>query len=694
MSTSQQQYFDRELSWLSFNQRVLQEAQDKTVPLIERLRFLGIYSSNIDEFYQVRVASVRRVAFLSQFQKKDKAKQLFLEIQEKVQQLQNEFDQTYQELLLLLSDHDIDLINEKQLNEYQQQWLTEYFQSELSSHVFPLMITDKINLTEQIKNDCTYLMVEMRTAEEDLKDHYALVEVPSDVPRFVELPVDQNSKQKNIILIDNIIRHSLQSVFSVFYDFSHTRAFSIKLTRDAEFEVHGEINQSLLESMSSGLRSRLNAEPVRLLYDRKMPEAMVEVLKKGLKIKSNKRLNESGRYLSFKDFIQFPSIGSKDLRYKKLPALPHIVLDNYRNITQAIKEQDILLYYPYHKFSYFTEWLRQSAFDPQVVSIEICLYRVAKRSAVIEALIEAVKNGKHVHVNIELQARFDEEANIEWAEKLSNAGVHVTYGVSNLKVHAKLCVVTREEEGEIIRYAHVGSGNFNESNAQIYTDFSLFTSDLDICTESAQVFEFIKSPYLQFKYKHLIVSPTHTRDKVIELIDKEIKYAKQGYPSEIILKLNNLVDDIFIEQLYRASKAGVKVTLIVRGICALVTGVSGQSENITAVSIVDRYLEHARVSIFSNGGKQRVYISSADWMTRNIERRIEVGCPIYCPKVQKTIIDIINIQLADNCKARILNTDQSNEYLTPKKGDEPLRSQMVIYDYLQKINKEEAKALK
>ncbi|MGJ8581249.1 MAG: RNA degradosome polyphosphate kinase, partial [Psychromonas sp.] len=388
MSTSQQQYFDRELSWLSFNQRVLQEAQDKTVPLIERLRFLGIYSSNIDEFYQVRVASVRRVAYLSQFQKKDKAKQLFVEIQEKVQQLQNEFDQTYQDLLLQLSDHDIDLINEKQLNEYQQQWLTEYFHSELSSHVFPLTITDKINLTEQIKNDCTYLMIEMRTAEEDLKDHYALVEVPSDVPRFVELPVDQNTKQKNIILIDNIIRHSLQSVFSVFYDFSHIRAFSIKLTRDAEFEVHGEISQSLLESMSSGLRTRLNAEPVRLLYDRKMPEAMVEVLKKGLKIKSNKRLNESGRYLSFKDFIQFPSIGSKELRYKKLPALPHTVLDNYRNITQAIKEQDILLYYPYHKFSYFTEWLRQSAFDPQVISIEICLYRVAKRSAVIEALIE------------------------------------------------------------------------------------------------------------------------------------------------------------------------------------------------------------------------------------------------------------------------------------------------------------------
>ena len=681
MSIVKKQYFDRELSWLSFNQRVLQEAQDRSVPLIDRLRFLGIYASNIDEFYQVRVASVRRVAFLSQLQQKDKAKQLFLDIQERVQQLQNEFDQTYQELLLQLNDNNINLINEKQLSDFHQQWLIKYFQEKLSSFIYPLMITDKINLTEQINSACTYLMVEMRTAEEDEHNHYALIEVPSDAPRFVELPAEEDSEKKDIMLIDNIIRQCLPQIFSVFFDYEYIRAYSIKLTRDAEFEVHGEINQSLLESMSSGLRSRLNAEPVRLLYDRKMPQSMLDVLKKGLKIKSDKRLNESGRYLSFKDFLQFPSIGADYLQYEDMPALDHQEFIAHKNLTAAIKQQDILLYYPYHKFSHFTEWLRQSAFDPQVVSIEICLYRVAKRSAVIAALIEAIKNGKQVHVNIELQARFDEEANIAWAEKLSKAGVHVTYGVSNLKVHAKLCLITREEEGQLVRYAHVGSGNFNESNANIYTDFSLFTANPDIAMETAQVFEFIKSPYLQFKFKHLIVSPIHTRDRISALIDNEIKFAQQGITSEIILKLNNLVDEVFIEKLYEASNAGVKITLILRGICSLVTGVKGQSENITAVSIVDRFLEHARVSIYSNGGQPKVFISSADWMTRNIERRIEVGCPIYCPKAQKTIIDIINIQLADNCKARILDAEQTNVYL---KGnvETPFRSQMVIYDYL------------
>ncbi len=679
MLVEQKRYLDRELSWLSFNQRVLQEAQDQSVPLLERLRFLGIYSSNIDEFYRVRVASVRRVAFLSQLNQKEKAKELFVAIQDKVQQLQNEFDQTYQELLTQLSENNIDLINEKQLNEFHQQWLTKYFQNQLSSHIYPLIITDKINLIEQIKNDCTYLMVEIRKVGQ--QSHFSLVEVPSEVPRFIELPAPDNIEQKNIILIDNIIRHCLPQIFSVFYDFDSIRAYSIKLTRDAEFEVHGEINQSLFESVSSGLRTRLNAEPVRLVYDRKMPESILEVLKKGLKIKSNKRLNEGGRYLSFKDFLQFPSIGTNSLEYEKIDALDHEAFAGHKSLSNAIREQDILLYYPYHKFSYFTEWLRQSAFDPKVTHIEICLYRVAKRSAVIAALIEAVKNGKQVRVNIELQARFDEEANIQWAEKLSNAGVEVSYGVNNLKVHAKLCIITREEGKKLVRYAHIGSGNFNEKNANIYTDFSLFTCSPEITKEAAQVFEFIKHPYLQFEFKHLIVSPSNSRDKLTELIDNEIDFAKKGIPSEITLKLNNLVDDMFIQKLYDASNAGVKVTLIIRGICALATGIKGQSENITAISIVDRYLEHARVFIFSNGGNKRVYISSADWMTRNIERRIEVGCPIYCPKVQKEIIDIINIQLSDNCKARILDSEQANDYLT-RKSDPPFRSQMVIYDYL------------
>ncbi|MEI6898089.1 MAG: polyphosphate kinase 1 [Psychromonas sp.] len=677
---NKQQYLDRELSWLSFNQRVLQEAQDKHVPLIERLRFLGIYSSNMDEFYRVRVANVRRVALWSKAQEKVNAKLLFNDIQDKVKQLQAEFEQTYQDLLLQLSANHINLINEIQLNDFHSQWLNKYFKDKLRRHIFPLILSDKVNLIEQIRDDCTYLMVEMY--KKNGPSHYALIEVPSsNVPRFVELPNSKGAVQKDIILLDNVIRHCLSSIFDVFYDFDVIRAYSMKLIRDAEFELHEGINQSLYERMSSGLRTRLKAEPVRLVYDRKMPQTMLQVLKKGLNIKSDKRLSEGGRYHSFKDFMEFPSLGDKSLVHHKMPCLDHPAFNAPINLSMAIKEQDILLYYPYHKFSYFTEWLRQSAFDPQVTSIEICLYRVAKKSRVIAALIEAVKNGKVVHVNIELQARFDEQANIVWAEKLSKAGVRVTYGINNLKVHAKLCVVTRSEPEGIVRYAHIGTGNFNEKNATIYTDFSLFTCSPEITNEATQVFEFLKYPYLNFEFKHLIVSPSNSRLKLNELIDNEIHFAEQNINSQIILKVNNLVDHALIKKLYKASTAGVEIILIVRGICALVTGIEGQSENISAISIVDRYLEHARVSVFSNAGKQLVYISSADLMNRNIERRVEVGCPIYCPNAQKMIIDIINFQLADNCKARILDTEQCNHYLSAG-NDAPLRSQMAIYDYL------------
>ncbi|PKF63328.1 polyphosphate kinase 1 [Psychromonas sp. psych-6C06] len=688
MLIEKEQYLDRELSWLSFNQRVLQEAQDDSVPLIERLRFLGIYSSNIDEFYRVRVANVRRIALYSQFKQKEKAKQLFVEILDKVQQLENDFDETYQILLKSLTDNHINLINEMQINEGHQQWLKDYFQEQLRGHIFPLIITEKIDLIEQIKDDCTYLMVEMRKANK--ANRYALIEVPShNVPRFVKLPQIKGEIQTDIILLDNIIRYSLADIFNVFYEFDTIRAYSMKLTRDAEFEIQDEINHSLFERMSSGLRTRLNAEPVRLVYDRKMPETMLKVLKKGFNIKSNKRLNAGGRYLSFKDFIQFPTVGDSTLVYDKMPSLVHPAFNVSEHLSQAIKKQDILLYYPYHKFSYFTEWLRQSAFDPLVTSIEICLYRVAKNSRVIAALMEAVKNGKSVHVNIELQARFDEQANITWAEKLTKAGVRVTYGVHALKVHAKLCVISRQEGEKLVRYAHIGSGNFNEQNAKVYTDFSLFTCSPEITNEAVQVFEFLKYPYLKFEFKHLVVSPINSREKLSELINNEINFSQKGIKSEIILKVNNLVDQLLIQKLYQASNAGVKVSLIVRGICSLVTGVKGQSENITAVSIVDRYLEHARVSIFSNSGEPRVYISSADWMTRNIERRVEVGTPIYCPLVQQTIFDIINMQLADNCKARVLDTGQTNNYL-PQTGAPRFRSQMEIYDYLNRVPEQKA----
>jgi polyphosphate kinase len=676
---------EKELSWLSFNHRVLQEAQDEEVPLLERLRFLGIYSSNMDEFYRVRVANVRRKVMLSKNkEQKINALTLFDKIQNKVISLQSTFDDTYQILLQQLDLQKIHLINEIQLSQAHKSWLDVYFKDKLRRHIFPLILNEHVNLPDHINDDATYLMVSMCKGAHE---QYALVEVPSsNLPRFLILPdtnqnKDKSNKNISIILLDNVIRHSLTQIFSGFFEFDSIHAYSMKLTRDAEFDLSNEFSQSLLEQMSSSLKQRINAEPVRLVYDKKMPKQMLDRLTKYLEITSNQGLISGGRYHSFKDFIEFPSIGDKALEHEKLPALEHHYFTRYNNAFTAIKARDILLYYPYHKFSHFTEWLRQAAYDPKVSKIEISLYRVAKKSRVIAALIEAVKNGKEVAVNIELRARFDEQANLHWAEVLSNAGANVTFGISSLKVHAKICLISRKEQDKLVRYAHIGTGNFHEKNAKIYTDFSLFTCQKEITDEVSQVFEFIKYPYLPFTFNHLIVSPINARNGIEALIDLEIKAAQHQQVCGITLKVNNLVDQGLINKLYQASNSGVCVKLIVRGICSLVTGVTNQSENITAISIVDRFLEHPRVAIFENKGQPKVYISSADWMSRNIDERVEVGCPIYNSTVKQSIIDIINIQLSDNTKARVLDTEQRNEYQRTEQAPN-VRAQVSIYHYL------------
>lgn len=680
-------FLEKELSWLSFNHRVLQEAQDESVPLLERLRFLGIYSSNMDEFYRVRVANVRRKILLSKnIEHKKTSTTLFENIQKKVIELQNVFDETYLLLLQQLTKKNISLINEIQLSPEHSLWLKQYFKDKLRRHIFPLILTEKINLADHISDDATYLMVSM---SKNKQHQYAFVQVPSkSVPRFIILPNKTSRKEVSIILLDNVIRHCLNEIFCGFFEFDTINAYSMKLTRDAEFDLSYEFNQSLLEQMSSSLKQRIKAEPVRLVYDRKMPQEMLITLKDRLSITSNQGLISGGRYHSFKDFIEFPSLGDKSLEYEKMPALEQHYYTRFNNAFTAIKVRDILLYYPYHKFSYFTEWLRQAAYDPKVEKIQLSLYRVAKKSRVIAALIEAVKNGKKVFVNIELRARFDEEANLHWAETLSNAGAHVSFGISNLKVHSKICLISRREGNDLVHFAHVGTGNFHEKNAKIYTDFSLFTCHKDITKEVEKVFEWIKSPYLKFDFNHLIVSPINARTKIEELIENEIIAAQENRPNGITLKLNNLVDSGLIKKLYQASNAGVKIKLIIRGVCSLVTEVKNQSENIFAISIVDRFLEHPRVAIFENNGDPSVYISSADWMSRNIDERVEVGCPIYCSSVKKSIIDIIDIQLSDNTKARILDTEQSNIYQNNKQ-EVSIRSQVEIYNYLkeQQINK-------
>ncbi|KHN63675.1 polyphosphate kinase 1 [Aeromonas hydrophila] len=683
MSTDKQ-YEEKELSWLSFNERVLQEAMDKTVPLIERVRFLGIFSSNQDEFFKVRVSDVKRRILINEVHGgDDEAKVLLRAIQQKVMALGEAFDNTYKELLIALARHNIFLVNEYQLSESIQQWLRVFFKEKVLRHIIPILLNKEVNPVKFLKDEYTYLAIEMKKNGQVIQ--YALVEVPTDdLPRFFQLPPEGTRRKKQIIILDNVIRFCLDEIFKGFFDYDEIAAYAVKLTRDAEYDLSDQLDLSLVDKMSDGLKQRLTAMPVRFVYEREMPAAMISFLKLKLQISSYDAIMPGGRYHNFKDFIGFPNVGRDYLENPKLPALDCRDFDGFVNAFDAITKQDILLYYPYHKFHHFTELVRQAAFDPAVSAIRINIYRVAKKSRIIHSLIDAANNGKKVTVVVELRARFDEAANIDWANILTDAGVKVVFGVPSLKIHSKLCLITRHEQGEPVRYAHIGTGNFNEKTAKIYTDFSLLTRHPDITAEVEGVFEYIEYPYRRYKFNHLLVSPINSRRQLYRLIDNELANAKAGQPSGITLKINNLVDRDLINRLYAAGQAGVPIQMIIRGMCALRPGVPGLSDNIRVISIIDRFLEHPRVMVFHNKGNPQLYISSADWMSRNIDGRIEVGTPIYDERLKQRILDILELQLSDTCKARVIDADQKNEYV--KRGNRrKIRSQVAIYDYLKRI---------
>ncbi|MBL0548328.1 polyphosphate kinase 1 [Aeromonas caviae] len=683
MSTDKQ-YEEKELSWLSFNERVLQEAMDKTVPLIERVRFLGIFSSNQDEFFKVRVSDVKRRILINEVHGgDDEAKVLLRAIQQKVMALGEAFDNTYKELLIALARHNIFLVNESQLSESIQQWLRIFFREKVLRHIIPILLNKEVNPVKFLKDEHTYLAIEMKKNGQVIQ--YALVEVPTDdLPRFFQLPPEGTRRKKQIIILDNVIRFCLDEIFKGFFDYDEIAAYAVKLTRDAEYDLSDQLDLSLVDKMSDGLKQRLTAMPVRFVYEREMPAAMISFLKLKLQISAYDAIMPGGRYHNFKDFIGFPNVGRDYLENPKLPALDCRDFDGFVNAFDAIAKQDILLYYPYHKFHHFTELVRQAAFDPAVSAIRINIYRVAKKSRIIHSLIDAANNGKKVTVVVELRARFDEAANIDWANILTDAGVKVVFGVPSLKIHSKLCLITRHENGEAVRYAHIGTGNFNEKTAKIYTDFSLLTRHPDITAEVESVFEYIEYPYRRYKFNHLLVSPINSRRQLYRLIDNELTNAKAGQPSGITLKINNLVDRDLINRLYAAGQAGVPIQMIIRGMCALRPGVPGLSDNIRVISIIDRFLEHPRVMVFHNKGNPQLYISSADWMSRNIDGRIEVGTPIYDERLKQRILDILELQLSDTCKARVIDADQKNEYV--KRGNRrKVRSQVAIYDYLKRI---------
>ena len=676
---------NKEISWLAFNGRVLQEASDASVPLLERLSFLGIFSSNQDEFFRVRVALLRR---LEQFGAgarrlmRDDPSTVLKEIHAIVLKQQAQFESTYRSILQELHEHGITIIKENELNAAQEAYIKEFYQQKLRPTLIPLMIN---HLTEfpQLKDQAIYLAISLYSSK-SRRSEYALIEIPTDVlSRFVILP--RVGDREYVILLDDVIRYCLKDIFSIF-PFDQFEAFTIKLTRDAQLDLDDDLYGSYIEKISKGLKQRRSGAPVRFIYDNQIPRRLLKLLqdKMGLDTESGPFI-PGGRYHNFKDFMGFPRIGPKKLSAAPLEPLAHPDIDAAATFFKAIRRRDILLHYPYQTFDYLIEFLRQAAIDPKVRSIKMTLYRVARNSKIVNALINASRNGKRVTVVMELQARFDEADNVYWSERLQEEGVRVINGVPGLKVHAKLILITRVSHRKTVLYANVGTGNFNETTARIYTDDSLFTADERITGEVSRVFGFLENNYRRTTFKHLLVSPYDTRRRLTKLIDTEIKNARRGRPAHIILKVNNLEDSGLIRKLYEASQAGVEVRLMVRGMFSLVPGVKDVSKGIEATAILDRFLEHSRVMAFANGGSEKLYIASGDWMERNVDHRVEVACPIYDPSLKKQLRDVLDIVWDDNVKARVLDKDLKNQYRSVA-GGKRTRAQEAIHAYLKDLH--------
>ncbi len=679
-------YINREIAWLSFNERVLQEAADSSTPLLQRLRFLAIFSNNRDEFYRIRVATIKRMLPLGK-----RAIPLIgahpadvLDtILKRVLVQQNKFEEIYQNLLAELKQERIFILNENELDENQQKFVRVYFHEKVISNLFPILISETLPILN-LHDKSSYLFVRLKSLVTK-GDRFALVEVPTKtMSRFLVLP--SSGDRQNIMLLDDVIRFCADEIFSSLELYA-VEAYNIKLTRDAELEIDHDVSQNIVEKISKGLRKRKKGLPVRLVYDSALPEDMKSFLLKKIGLSKNDAPIPGGRYHNFKNFIDFPDLGKKNFLYPQVKPLEHYLFANYQSsLLKAIRKQDLLLVFPYYTFNHIIAILREASMDPTVEEIKIAIYRLADSSTVANALINALKNGKKVVVVVELQARFDEEHNLYWANKLQEEGATIIFGVPKLKVHAKIFLIKSREKGKPVYYAHIGTGNFNEKTAKIYADLSYLTADRKICREVGKVFDFFADNFRTGHYQQLAVSPFNMRATFINLINKEIANAKGGKDAFIILKMNNLVDRVMINKLYAASEAGVKITLIIRGICSLVCGVKGVSENIHGISIVDKYLEHSRIFIFSNGGEALYYISSADWMTRNLDYRCEVAVAIKDKNVQKVLKNLIEIQLSGNTKARILDQTLSNTYKRPKNGESKIRAQDEVYRFLHEIN--------
>ena len=670
-------YINRELSWLQFNARVLQEAEDETVPLIERLRFLGIFSNNLDEFFKVRYATVKRIYEAGKAGKSElggiKASELLEIITQVVITQQSESLDILSNIQKKLENENIYIIKETQIDESQHTFIKKYFVEQVSPALVTIILNEQVELPT-LKDSAAYLAVKM-TLQNSTKQ-YALIEIPKAIDRFVVLP--KKGDVNYIIMLDDLLRYCLNDIFNIF-DYSNISAHMIKITRDGELDFESDLSKSFIEKISDSVKHRQVGEPVRFVYDKTIDEETLNYLMTKMGIDSYDSVIPGGRYHNRRDYMSFPSLGRTDLLYDKISPLPIKGLSLKDSIFSNIAHKDYLLYTPYHTFSYVVKFLREAALDPKVKTLKITIYRLAEISHVASSIINAAKNGKKVTVSIELRARFDEQANIDYAEQMEAEGVNLFFGVTGLKVHSKMCVIEREEDHKMKRYGFISTGNFNESTAKIYTDYTLFTADQKILKDINKVFNFFEVNYRIYRYKHIITSPHYTKSKIFALIDNEIENARLGKPAYMKLKMNSISSYKMIDKLYEASNAGVKIQMIVRGICCLIPGVAGMSENIEIISVVDKFLEHTRLYVFCNNEDNKIYISSADWMTRNIENRVEVSCPIYDNDIKQELLDTFDICWNDNVKARILNKIQNNQY--KHNNSVKVRSQFATYEY-------------
>lgn len=672
----------RDLSWLDFNARVLQEAADSKVPLLMRLKFLGIFSNNLDEFFRVRVAALRRLASvkLNGSKLSTHSRRTLKNIHQTVVEQQQSFEAIYANILLALQDHQIFVVDEKQLTDEQGDIVRAYFHDIVRPLLVPLMLS-RTTKVPPLTDGSIYLALRLTDKKQrHISLQYALIELPTEkLPRFFVFHQDDC---QYVILLDDVVRYCLADIFNLF-GYNEFEAYTVKATKDAEMDLAEDVSKSFMEQISQGIQNRKFGQMTRFIYDKKIDKDLLKFLTQKLKIRKSDNIIPAGRYHNFKDFMNFPSLGKPHLDKRSNPPLVHPDINPRRSFLQLLRQKDVMLHFPYHSFHPIIDFLREAAIDPDVKFIKMTIYRLARQSDVMNALINARKNGKEVTAIVELQARFDEEANIEWTNQLQENGIKVLHGQQGIKIHAKLILIGRQENKKTRLYANISTGNFHEKTARTYADDSLFTSHSQLVKDVERVFDWIETRKMP-QFRHLLVSPNHLYRKVLQLIDREIKLAKAGKPAYLLFKLNSLNEAHLIEKLYEASAAGVIIDLIVRGICSIIPQIPKLSENINAISIVDKYLEHSRIYLFGIGEREQIYIASADFMDRNLHRRIEVACPVLDPALQEELKTMLNYQLKDNTKARLLNDSRLNSYKT--NNQPPFRSQNEIYDYFERLS--------